>query len=165
MYNVNERNEQMISERVKRYCSEDITLIDNYWDAVNDTTQIWACHHKNEFFRGIPVSRTLLKDIGLYYGCPANELIFLSQSEHMRLHKIGNTIRLGKNHSEDTKRRISKSKKGKSPPNKGKHHTEDAKRKISEGHKGKTMSEETRRKISVARKAYWTKMRVIANDY
>lgn len=83
----------MINEtNAKKFCSEDITLIENYWDAVNDETQVWECHHKNEIFRGISVSRALLKDIGLYYGCPASELIFLTKSEHIRLHKKGKPI-------------------------------------------------------------------------
>ena len=47
--------------------------------------------------------------------------------------------------SEETKRKISESKKGKT-------HSEESKRKISETHKGKTHSEESKRKISESRK-------------
>ena len=36
----------MISEtQVKKYCNEDPSLIENYWDAMNDETQVWHCHH------------------------------------------------------------------------------------------------------------------------
>ena len=51
-------------------------------------------------------------------------------------------------HSEETRRKMSKAKKGKPPPNKGKTHSKEHRRKISEAMKGKTPSEETRRKIS-----------------
>lgn len=150
--------------KVKRYCSEDISLIDNYWDAMNDETQVWECHHKNEIFRGIPVSRALLIDLGLYYGCPASELIFLTPSEHTRLHsnnrsketkrKMSESMK-GKPKSEEIKRKLSEALKGK----KREPFSEEWKRKLSESMKGKPQSEETRRKRSEAIKAYWAKMR------
>ena len=46
-------------------------------------------------------------------------------------------VKKGKHCSEETKMKISKSLKGKSPINKGTHHTEETKRKISESKKGK----------------------------
>lgn len=133
------------NRRVGLYCNEDPILIDNYWDAVNDETQVWDCHHKNEFFRGISVSVNLLKDIGLYYGCPADELIFITHSEHMRLHNT--------NMRKETKRKLSESRKG-NPL------SEEHRRKISNGKKGKSNgrlgklhSEETRMKMREAQKA------------
>jgi group I intron endonuclease len=51
----------------------------------------------------------------------------------------GNT--LGFKHSEESKRKMSKSRKGRK-------HTEETKRKMSEAHKGRAFSEETRRKMS-----------------
>ena len=38
----------MISNIVKYFCCEDISLIENYKDAVEDKTQIWDCHHRRE---------------------------------------------------------------------------------------------------------------------
>lgn len=35
-------------KRFKKYCCEDISLIENYEKAVNDKTQTWCCHHKLE---------------------------------------------------------------------------------------------------------------------
>lgn len=85
----------MISIRhVKEYCKEDITLIENYDKAIADTTQTWVCHHRDEVKvlpSGIKVIRTIeeLKENGRYYGCPANELIFLTKSEHNTVHNKG----------------------------------------------------------------------------
>jgi hypothetical protein len=76
---------------VKQYCCEDISLIENYAEAVADTTQVWACHHRDEI-RVLPSgmvairSQKELQENGRYFNCPANELIFLTRSEHSRLH-------------------------------------------------------------------------------
>ena len=35
-------------EYAKNYCSEDISLIENYDKAVNDKEQTWHCHHRRE---------------------------------------------------------------------------------------------------------------------
>ena len=87
--------------------------------------------------------------------------------------KIGDkNIMFGKHHSEETKRKMGKYRKGKigiyhhseetkrklSELNKGKHHTEEAKRKVSEANKGKKPwlgkhhSEETKIKLSISHK-------------
>ena len=34
--------------QAKAYCCEDISLIENYEQALNDKTQTWDCHHKLE---------------------------------------------------------------------------------------------------------------------
>lgn len=34
--------------RAKSYCKEDVTKIENYDKAVNDKTQTWHCHHRDE---------------------------------------------------------------------------------------------------------------------
>ena len=87
----------MINEYcVKAYCSEDISLIENYALAVADTTQIWDCHHRRE---SIYSAKDLI-EIGEYWKRPAAELIFLTKAEHTRLHKKGITL------SEATKKAI-----------------------------------------------------------
>ena len=87
----------MIYERRARlYCSEDISLIENYDKAIADTTQTWHCHHRDEI-RTLPSgmvayrSQQELKENGRYYNCPANELIFLTREEHNRIH-CGNPL-------------------------------------------------------------------------
>ena len=94
----------MISEaQAKRYCKDDISLIENYEQAVNDPINKWVIHHR----RGTIYSKEGLKEIGEYYHRPAIELIFMLKEEHARFHKTG------KHCSEKTKKRMSESQMGK----------------------------------------------------
>ena len=105
----------MISEtQAKKFCKDDISLIENYDIAVNDKIRRWVVHHR----RGTIYSREGLKEIGEYYNRPAIELIFMLEEEHRRFHTIGN------HHSEKTKKKISESRIGK-------HLSDDTKKKIS----------------------------------
>lgn len=103
------------------YCSEPIEKIENYEKAVEDTKQIWDCHHIWETMLGY--SREELIEMNEYYGIPAQNLIFLTRTEHKRIHKIGTK------HTEETRRKMSEVKKGKcfgeNNPFFGKHHTEE----------------------------------------
>lgn len=84
----------MISVNTKKFCKEDPSMIENYDKAIADETQIWHCHHRDEI-RTLPSgmiaihSREELKEIGRYYDCPANELIFLCPADHSKLHHTG----------------------------------------------------------------------------
>ena len=140
----------MISEnQVKKYCREDISLIENYDKAIADNTQTWDCHHRKES----QYSAGELVDIGEYYNRPACELIFLSPANHRRLHNLGKqSVMFGKHHSAETCKKISEA-------NKGKHRSAEARKKMSESKKGenhpmfgKHHSEESRKKIAEANK-------------
>ncbi len=110
-----------------KYCKEDISKIENYDKAKNDNFIGWSIHHRDEIKvlpSGITVirSREELIENGRYYDCPANELIFLTNFDHQSLHSSNrdqNTldkmrnIKLGKKHSEETKKKMSKMRKGK----------------------------------------------------
>lgn len=73
-------------ETTKKYCNEDISLIENYEEAVNNSEK-YDCHHRLEIQDGKKVySVKQLKELNLYYKRPAEELIFLSHVEHVRLH-------------------------------------------------------------------------------
>ena len=80
----------MINEvYAKRYCSEEISLIENYHEAVSDQTNMWDTHHRRECDEN---GRTLftckqLVEMNLYYKRPAAELIFVTKSMHMKLHR------------------------------------------------------------------------------
>ena len=76
----------MINEYyAKKFCCEDLSLIENYDIAVADTTQTWDCHHR----RGTIYTVNDLIEIGEYYHRPAIELIFLTPSAHRSLHNNG----------------------------------------------------------------------------
>ena len=133
----------MINEiQTKKFCKEDISKIKNYEQAVNDTTQVWHCHHMTETWWNC--SRKELIENECYYNRKACELIFLTPAEHKSLHNM--------NMSDETRRKLSESHKGQT-------HSEETRKKISEAKKSKpsnrkgvTLSEETRRKISEAKK-------------
>ena len=74
--------------RANKYCRDDISLIENYDQAIADTTQMWHCHHRRETI----FSRKDLIEIGEYYNRPACELIFLTSLEHNRLHNLGKCL-------------------------------------------------------------------------
>lgn len=79
-------------DKAKRYCKEDPSMIENYDKAIADKTQTWDCHHRDEV-RTLPSgmvvyrSQKELIENDRYYNCPANELIFLTRSEHRNLHR------------------------------------------------------------------------------
>lgn len=144
-------------ENVKRYC-KDYTKIENYEEAVADTTQTWDCHHRLQLVKTggvVDASAQDLIDWGIYYDRPADELIFLTAAEHGSLHNKGTHHNKGKHLSEEHKQKIGKAHKGK----KRGPHSEETRRKISEAMrgdknpmKGKHPSEETRKKLSEAGK-------------
>ena len=83
----------------KRFCSDDISLIDNYQEAIADQTRTWDIHHRRECDEK---GRTLftkkqLKEMGLYFNRPASELIFVTRSMHWKLHreKMRNSGKIG----------------------------------------------------------------------
>lgn len=120
----------MISKNVNKYCSEDIRLIENYEKAINDDTQIWNCHHRKETDEKLSLKQ--IKEQGLYYNRPASELIFLTKSEHQKLHRIGKPTTLGRKHSSEEKQRMHEAIKNRAPI------SEEIRRKrISEAMKGK----------------------------
>ena len=159
----------MICEKsAKKFCCEDISLIENYQEAINDSER-WECHHK----LGVNKSRQELKENDLYFNRPANELIFLTKKEHRALHMsvyrkngilptrkgkdcnfygVHNTGEkhpfYGKHHTDESRRKMSKSHKGGTSNRKGTTLTDEHKRKISKAHKDKNLSDEHKRKIS-----------------
>ena len=158
----------MINEYyAKKFCKDDISMIENYEKAIADITQTWDLHHRLELTLDgeFALSREQLKMHDMYYNRPYYELIFLTKAEHRRLHGINisdetrrkmseakkvNSFRLGKHHSDDTRRKISDAMKGRTL-------TEETRRKMSEANKGKVLSDETRKKISEAAKRQWAK--------
>ena len=140
----------MIDKRsAKAFCKDDFSLIENYDKAIADNTQTWVCHHRRETI----FSKADLIEIGEYYNRPACELIFLTKSEHTRLHTIGeNNPNFGKPAWNNGKHLSAETRKKISEAHNGKHHSEETRQKLSEAQKGKHRSEETKKKISEAKK-------------
>lgn len=81
----------MISNKAKNICREDLSLVENYDLAIQDKDVIWVLHHRDEYRvlpSGIEVwrSKEELIENGRYFRVPANELIFLTPSDHTKLH-------------------------------------------------------------------------------
>ena len=82
----------MVSNSSYAYCCEDISLIENYDKAIKDKSQTWLCHHRlethdeNKLLRNVALSSSDLIKMNLYYNRPAKELIFLTRSEHQKVH-------------------------------------------------------------------------------
>ena len=141
----------MISESVYAYCIEDVANIENYDKAIADD-KYWDCHHKLEIQGAVILSSKELIERGLYYHRPANELIFLTKSEHTKLHANNRSKVTINRLSESCKKactlevrnQISKSLTGRKL-------SEEHKNKISKATKGKkVVTEETKKKISEA---------------
>lgn len=124
-------------EFVKKFC-KDYTLIENYNEAVNDTTQTWICHH----ILGEILSKQQLLEHDFYYNVPPCMLKFVTKSEHNSIHH------LGKSHTEYTRKKMSASHKGLKQ-------SEESRRKMSESRKGKKFTEEHRKKLAIAAKKRW----------
>lgn len=110
---------RIIIEKGIKYCCEDISKIENYEEAITSPKK-YCCHHKN----GINISQKELIEKGLYFNRPASELIFLEFGEHIRLHnenqreetrKKRSEARIGKRHSEETRKKLSDAGKISSP--------------------------------------------------
>ena len=83
----------MICEKnVRKYCCEDISLIENYYEAIN-SNEMWVCHHRLEIQGDEKYSTRQLIEMRLYYERPANELIFLSKQQHASLHILINHVK------------------------------------------------------------------------
>jgi len=116
-------------EGLKNIC-RNYHLVENYMQARFDEENKWVLHHRRETDE--MKSKQQLINEGRYFDVEPAELIFLSQSEHRRLHN--------ENALPETRRKLSEaaliSKQGENNPMFGKHHTEETKKKISEANKG-----------------------------
>lgn len=91
----------MIYERTaKLYCSDDISNIENYIEALNDKDNHWDCHHRLEIHDDYNNSREDLQLMNLYYHRPAGELIFIKHNEHTKLHHTGMKLNFTNEHKE-----------------------------------------------------------------
>lgn len=126
---------------LRKVCKE-IEHVENYNEAINDKEYLWILHHRDEI-RELPSgmvalrSAEYLKSFGLYYHRPADELIFLRNDVHSKLHakyltdeskfRMGNSNR-GRKFTKEHRDNLSKSHKGQVSWNKGKKLSDEQKR-------------------------------------
>ena len=108
--------------KFETYC-KNYQDIENYEKALADNFKGWLCHHR----KGVDIPREELKALRMYYNRPADELIFLTVSEHYSLHKF----------SDVTRKKLSDAHKGKPSWNKGKKLSEEHKKKLGAASIGK----------------------------
>lgn len=72
-------------DTVYRYCSGNISEIENYEMALNSLEK-YDCHHRLETDGEKLISVKELKEKNLYFNRPPKELIFLTHKEHVALH-------------------------------------------------------------------------------
>ena len=109
-------------------------LIENYQEAVNDTTQLWVIHHRRELQDGFCIwkAEELVK-IGQYYHREPDELIFMKLSDHISMH---NKAIDPKTKKPCCYRDVDRT--GEKNPMFGKHLTEETKKKLSNALKGRS---------------------------
>lgn len=151
--------------RANDYCCEDISLIENYEEAMNSEEE-YDCHHRleshdeNGNLRETFVTRDELKRLGKYYKVKANELIFLPRKEHLSMHSNNRW------NDDDFRKVRSERMKGENNPYYNKHHSEEIINKIKATkekngtlHKatfeGKRHSEEAKEKMRNAKRKYF----------
>ena len=79
----------MISKNVHKYCSEDISKIENYEEAMADTKRVWGLHH---WLEAVSTMKELQAE-DLYYNRPAKELIFYPNDKyHYDLPHLGRRL-------------------------------------------------------------------------
>lgn len=99
--------------------------------AIADTSQTWDIHHRLELTLDgeFAHSKAELIRLGMYFQRPYFELIFLTHTEHQRLHM--------QSLSAETLKKMSEASKGENNSMYGKHLSADARQKISVANKGK----------------------------
>lgn len=158
----------MISKRTVLLFCENYKSIENYDKAIADDSQTWICHHRLETHnsdgkpRMAALSSAELKALDMYFNRPPEELIFVTKSEHAKIHGkyatwfikkgadnyfaqhrfVGSSNHMyGKHHTDETRKNISESLKQNKTITEGtftgKHHTEEARRKMRDARKAR----------------------------
>lgn len=129
----------MICKSEARKMCTDYTKIRNYDKAIADNSQMWCVHHVYELKCPLrKYSMPELKAFGMYYNRPPEELVFMTISEHHRLHQTINNSFKGKKHSKETRKTMSQHGGN---AFRGRHHTEESKEKLRLSKLGKKQPE------------------------
>lgn len=126
-----------IEKRLRRYCKDPISKIENYEQAVNDPECIWHLHHRLELTLDgeYALSSKDLIRLGMYYHRPYFELIFLNPSDHEIMHSHAKPPM---HRCSDECKRLRRDKIKENNPRfwKDKELSDEHKKKLSESHKG-----------------------------
>ena len=140
----------MINEQQAHlYCKDDIAKIENYGRALNDTTQTWDLHHRTEIWWNCTAKELVENEC--YFNRKACELIFLTKAEHTKLHMKGKTF------TTEHRQKISEALKVKHADVNGTNNPMYGRKGSSNPNYGSHRTEETRKKMSDAIKAYWAR--------
>lgn len=112
-----------MKHKFEKYCAEPEN-IENYEKAKADNFIGWCCHHR----KGVDISKKELIASEMYFNRPANELIFMKQSEHRSLHMGGENNPMC---NEKSRKKLSDVWEYE------KHFTDKTRKKLSEAAKGK----------------------------
>lgn len=89
------KNYRKSHKQHQRYCCESLENVENYEKAKADNFEGWHLHHRLETHtsdgekRLVDISMKELKALGMYWYIPANELLFIKDTEHKKLHNTG----------------------------------------------------------------------------
>lgn len=147
--------------KVKQMCREgEIEKIENYEQAMADKEHTWVCHHRLELTMDGEFAnyRKDLIRMGMYWNRPYFELIFMTKSDHMRMHAHVQPV------SEESKKKMSKRATGRVSPRKGVKLSEETKEKLRQANLGKKHTDEERAKISAANKLRWERYRQMKKE-
>lgn len=129
----------MLIGAYKKFC-KDYDKVEGYERALS-SDEPYFIHHK----QGIYISVEELIELGWYYDCPPDCLMWVTRSEHNAIHSAH--IRY------EHRRKLSESHKGKPKSDEHRKKLSEAKKGERNPMYGKTLSDETRRKLSDAMKA------------
>lgn len=162
-----------LPKEIVRYCCEDISLIENYYQAL-ESDETFDVHHRLELDTGVYISSKELMERNMYYNRPASELILLPHSVHTKMHAAFgfpdrneniSKAKMGHETSYETRQKIKNSrllhnsKLTEDEWKKEYYRSEETKQKLSESNKGKKhppVSKETRKKISEGLVKRWS---------
>ena len=113
-------------------------------DQLKPNRKGWVLHHKDQSLRHTDINR--------YNEWRIEDVIPMTNEDHIRLHSKGNHYKLGHKASDETRAKMSASMKGRKAWNKGISPSDDTRAKMSEACKGRKHSDETRAKMGAAHK-------------
>lgn len=144
--------------KVKQMCREgELEKIENYEQAINDKEHTWVCHHRLELTMGGEFAnyRKDLIRMGMYWHRPYFELIFMTKSDHMKMHSHVQPV------SKESKKKMREKALNRVSARKGVKLSEETKEKLRQANLGKKHRPEEIQKMREAQLKRWAKYRAL----